>query len=672
MKYEERKVGAPCPPCESAPSFLQSMQNTQPETPHISAVSDAAGPPAWPRKNKIGFTGLDSVFALVFLWIGWMFWELQAFRDWFPFDHAGVGTAIFCVIYTGAVLVYVWIAGVHPAKESWFWLAVVLCLGLAYALPYGGELLGALHYMMLLLAAQYWVLCVTGRLLKQGKTSNWLGFDLLNAAVILPWGNFMRLPVALWAGAKQLLQRRKNATDKVRKKEGRRRIFSVLGGVLAGLLCLCFVLPLLMQADDGFAFLLQGFTQQLSHFVKALLRPLDLGSFLSKCMFAVPTALFLYGTVYGCVRGRRTCIYRKEEICAGQRGIRVLSHITVTTALMVVCAAYVLFIAVQAKYLFGAFWGALPQGFSYAEYARQGFFELCRVAAINICILLAANVFSKNQMQENRLLRICNTAVSVLTLLLLATAASKMGLYILAYGLTVKRVLVSVFLVWLALVFGCIIVRQHKNFALVPLAVFVGSVLFALLCVLPVQQGIMAYNRTRVENGTLDVTMAQANSYLPFDGQPATAQKEEAAQAQNTFFIEVKNEAQEVYGLRFAYYAGGQQAGEQAVDGANGALFDGEEVTVSFEKEMFEQKNRNDFGLAVFVTGEDGSEVLLEDYWQWDAQMGRTYRFVLSGSEEEGFALKAVDDVSYNAWQYTRTPWNEMPQTMRPSRQISG
>lgn len=139
---------------------------------------------------------------------------------------------------------------------------------------------------------------------------------------------------------------------------------------------------------------------------------------------------------------------------------------------------------------------------------------------MNIIILLAANVLSRRQIGENRLLRACNTAVSVLTLLLLATAASKMGLYILAYGLTVKRVLASVFLVWLAVVFIFIIVRQHKMLPLVPLAVFIGAVLFTLLCVLPVQQGIMAYNRMRVENGTLAGGMAQANSYLPFDGGP--------------------------------------------------------------------------------------------------------------------------------------------------------
>ena len=168
------------------------------------------------------------------------------------------------------------------------------------------------------------------------------------------------------------------------------------------------------------------------------------------------------------------------------------------------------------------------------------------MAAVNIVILLAANVFSRQQIAENQLLRACNSAVSVLTLLLLVTAASKMGLYILAYGLTVKRVLASVFLVWLAVVFVFILVRQHKTLPLVPLAVFTGAVLFALLCVLPVQQGIMAYNAARVESGTLDKTVAQANSYLPFDGQPVPAQREMAVQGETAFRAEEKESAEDV------------------------------------------------------------------------------------------------------------------------------
>lgn len=158
--------------------------------------------PAAPQKNKIGFTWLDSVFAPVFLAVGWLFWELQAFHEWFRFSLAGFGTAVFCALYVAVVLGYVYLAGKKPPRESWFWLGIVLCLGFAYALPYGGTLLGLLHYAALLLAAQYWTLCAAGRLLKQGKTSNWLLLDLFNAGVILPWGNFMRLPRRALGGGK--------------------------------------------------------------------------------------------------------------------------------------------------------------------------------------------------------------------------------------------------------------------------------------------------------------------------------------------------------------------------------------------------------------------------------------------------------------------------------------
>lgn len=204
-----------------------------------------------------------------------------------------------------------------------------------------------------------------------------------------------------------------------------KRLLGVLGGVALALLCLCFVLPLLMAADDGFASLLSGFVGRLAAWFSGWRDSWT--EFVVKVFFALPTALYLYGLVYGAVRGRRACVYDKKEVCAVQRGLRFAPRSTVLTALFVLCAVYLLFISMQAKYLFGAFWGALPEGFSYSEYARQGFFELCRVAAINIVILLAANVMSRAQAAENCMLRVCNTALSALTLLLLATGSCKNG-----------------------------------------------------------------------------------------------------------------------------------------------------------------------------------------------------------------------------------------------------
>ena len=342
--------------------------------------------------------------------------------------------------------------------------------------------MGAVHYGALLFTAEYWTLSATGRLLKSGKTSNWLPLDVLNALFVLPWGNFMRLPAAFVFGLKGLGRRVRAARSEPGERSRGKRLLGMLGGV---------ALSLLSGFVGRLAAWFSGWRDSWTEFVV-------------KVFFALPTALYLYGLVYGAVRGRRACVYDKKEMCAVQRGLRFAPRSTVLTALFVLCAVYLLFISMQAKYLFGAFWGALPEGFSYSEYARQGFFELCRVAAINIVILLAANVMSRAQAAENCLLRVCNTALSALTLLLLATAAAKMALYIAAYGLTVKRVLASVFLVWMACVFVCVILRQFRTVALVRVAVFLGAVLLALLCVLPVGDGISTYNAARVQAGTLD------------------------------------------------------------------------------------------------------------------------------------------------------------------------
>lgn len=500
MNEEKTMAGAVRGSCESAPQNTGTRPECMPLETSERAFAGAKTPvyaePLPAPRPKFGFAPPDLLAAAVFFAVGWLFWEWQLW-GW----HAvpANGTALFTALYAPVTLGYVYAARRRPPRESWFWLAVLLGLGLAYALPYGGGLLGALHYGMLLLVAVYWTLCAAGRLTK-GQTSNWLAFDVFNAAFVLPWGNFLRLFAALLCGLKQLCARLR-AGRKNRAGRGGRQVWGMLGGIAAAGVCLCAVLPSLMAADDGFAAVVRALGSTLFDW---RISP----EIFFRLLFALPTAQFLYGLAYGAVRGRRLGWYGQKEVCAMQRGARFAPRATVLTALAALCAVYLLFLSMQTKYLFGAFWGALPEGFSYSGYARQGFFELCRVAAINIVILLCANIFSREQAGENRFLRLGNITLSLLTLLLLVTAASKMGLYIATLGLTVKRVLVSVFLVWMAVVFLCIIVRQFRPVRLVRIAVFTGAAFFTALCVLPVENGIDAYNAAFVPDAAAPGTPA--------------------------------------------------------------------------------------------------------------------------------------------------------------------
>ena len=97
------------------------------------------------------------------------------------------------------------------------------------------------------------------------------------------------------------------------------------------------------------------------------------------------------------------------------------------------------------------------------------------------------NTFTKTITRENKVLSVINIAFSAVTILLLITAMSKLGMYIAAYGFTIKRIQAGVFMIWLFLVLFMIIWHQKRKIPLVRWAVFSGAVLFTLLCILPLE-----------------------------------------------------------------------------------------------------------------------------------------------------------------------------------------
>ena len=249
---------------------------------------------------------------------------------------------------------------------------------------------------------------------------------------------------------------------------------------------LLIVLPLLSSADEGFQRMLQSSGVYIQeHFLYNLAR----------MILALPVAAYLFGSIYGGIHKRNTDNIDKESLRETSRAVRIVPNTAITTAMLIVCAIYLLFIGLQGKYLFSAFAGIRPENFTYAEYARRGFFELCQTAALNLVLLLGANTFSRKGKEGSAVLRWLNVLLSVLTLLLILTAMSKMVLYIAAFGFTIKRVLTMVFMIWMAVVFTLAIVHQWKKFPVVRICVITGAVLYCTLCILPVEHMMDAYNQ---------------------------------------------------------------------------------------------------------------------------------------------------------------------------------
>ena len=129
--------------------------------------------------------------------------------------------------------------------------------------------------------------------------------------------------------------------------------------------------------------------------------------------------------------------------------------ITITSVLAVV---YFLFSLIQIIYLFG---GAmtLPEGYTYAEYARQGFFQLLFVCVINLVLVLVCLTCFK----DNKALKIILTIISACTFIMIASSAYRMLLYISIYLLTFLRVLVLWSLVLLTILLAGVFVSIFKE-----------------------------------------------------------------------------------------------------------------------------------------------------------------------------------------------------------------
>lgn len=125
---------------------------------------------------------------------------------------------------------------------------------------------------------------------------------------------------------------------------------------------------------------------------------------------------------------------------------------------------FFVFILFQLTYLFGGEANISLQGFTYAEYARRGFFELIAVAAISLLLLLGVEKYvAKKETAHFREFKILGTALVIQVGLIMASALRRLSLYEQAYGFTVLRLYSHVFIIFLAVAFGFLLYKIHKN-----------------------------------------------------------------------------------------------------------------------------------------------------------------------------------------------------------------
>jgi hypothetical protein len=347
-------------------------------------------------------------------------------------------------------------------------------------LLFDNRFISVLNFLFLSTLFIYWVCLSTDRRIDK-ELSVYIFGDAVKQVLSTPFLNYGCCASA----ANRLLKHRKA-----------RGIVPALVGIILFMPRIVIVLVLLVSADAAFSI----FITRVFDFI-SIDRPVI---YAIQFLIGIPVAFYLYGLIYGDVKGRRADLITVESVDKAAKFIEFAPKMAIYSALSSFNAIYFLFFAVQASYLLSAFSGDLPAVFTYAEYARRGFFELCAVAGINLGILAVSHLTIRHEPgKELMVLRIESFIISSFTLLLIVTALSKMVMYIDIYGLTQLRVYTSWFMVLLFFIFIVISVRQIIKFNAAKPVIIGFVIMFMLLSYGNIDGFIAKYNISRHEAGTL-------------------------------------------------------------------------------------------------------------------------------------------------------------------------
>jgi len=156
-----------------------------------------------------------------------------------------------------------------------------------------------------------------------------------------------------------------------------------------------------------------------------------------------------------------------------------LGSIESSVVLGAVNLLFLMFVILQFNYLFSGGKNISLEGYTYAEYARRGFFELIAVAVISLVLFYILSMITKReQKNQGRLFSALGLILVGLVAIILTSAYIRLNLYEAAYGFTRLRTLAHVFMIWIVLLLGGVaileITRNMKRLAFILILFIIG------------------------------------------------------------------------------------------------------------------------------------------------------------------------------------------------------
>lgn len=465
--FSNVNASQPQPPQYAAPVNFGGAVQTPQQVPFYAPAAGISQPA--PKRR---YTAAESVFAWLCLILGYLF--IRVFLNSLP----PLGTLLFVILLYALTFVVV------KVEKARFNAPAVISLLSGLALAFSTVVSGNgwvrfFAFACSLAAYTYFVYTAFGNKLAKGFT-NLLLVDFFKSAFILPFASFGKIFNGL--------------IPKKGEKCGKGFLKVLIGIALAFIPCVIIIA--LLFYDESF--------RNMFRFIKDIGLDTVVEHIVSACL-GIPVAMYVYGLLVSS-KDRKCANTPNAENCrVASEKTKIAPVATVLAAVIPIAMIYIVFFISQWKYYVSGFVGALPSETSYAEYARSGFFQLTAVAFINFVIIALVGLLMKRDGKGAKIVqKTVSVILSLMTLVLISTAAAKMIMYIDVYGLTPKRVYASWFICVLAVLFLLVIIKQFaQKLRLVTVSALVVTVMFAGLAFSNIDGIIARYNVERYMNGSL-------------------------------------------------------------------------------------------------------------------------------------------------------------------------
>ena len=316
------------------------------------------------------------------------------------------------------------------SKETVFWYLMTFLTGFTAAFGPGVELsVFAMH-----LCAVYSVL-VSNKILLGGKTSGFIIADLIDGFYVKSFAGFPNYVTDWKCFGRPESEQNPAADDKRTKAQ-----IGSLAFITIMIVLMIISVSLMASIDEDIAvFINNAFDGVIKYFDS-----FNIVTIFVRIIFAIPVCFYIYG------------LFSRTAKSDGEKENRVASWLsrilgkgkTVSSTVVYIAAGffvlmYILFFVKRLAYMLGGFTGTVPEGLLVSHYAREGFFELVGIMAVNMCVYLAIILLGKTDKEGKFALpaRILVTLLMIESIIFAVISMSKLGLYYSIYGYTPKRIL---------------------------------------------------------------------------------------------------------------------------------------------------------------------------------------------------------------------------------------